>query len=142
MKLGKDPHSYANFEEAVTRNIKINVNIDFDRKIIFGSVVLSFEILKENVENILLDAKGLAIESTIDHDTNNSLLFTIPKNSNIGFCLQVPIPKKKVGEIFNLRVGFNTTEFSGGIQWFEPEQTAGKKYPFMYSQFEGKIKNV
>lgn len=138
MSLGIDPHSFANLDEVTTKKINLNLKIDFERKILFGYCDLDLQVLKDNLEKVLLDGKNISIDTITIAGKDEPLLFTIPKNTNIGFCLNVPLPKGDFskGTRFTLRIHYSTTPSSGGIQWFEPEQTRGKKYGFVYTQFE------
>jgi leukotriene-A4 hydrolase len=63
-------------------------------------------------------------------------MWTIPKAHALGHCLYVPLPegKRAKGSNLHFRVHYATTPESGGIQWLEPSQTAGKRHPFAYTQ--------
>lgn len=138
MPLGDDVHSYANFLQAKTTNISLNLRIDFTRKIFFGSVDIDFLAVEDNVEVILLDSKSLAIESVFNRETQEQLLFTMPKHhKSLGIALQIPLERKySKGSTIRLTIQYSTTLSSAGIQWFEPSQTSGKKHPFVYTQCE------
>jgi hypothetical protein len=60
------------------------------------------------------------------------LVWTIPRAHTIGQNLRIPIPEsnQKKDSVFHVRINYTTTEHSGGIQWFEPNQTVGKKKIF------------
>lgn len=74
----------------------------------------------------------------MNQEDGNELQWQIPRTYYIGFCLAITLPhdKNTQGSTVKIRVYYNTTTESGGIQWFEPQQTMGKKYPFVYTQFE------
>lgn len=134
--LGPCPHSHSNWTEAVTRHLALRLTVDFKRKIVFGHVDLTVDIIADCKE-LRLDAKNLAIERVVDAKTNAPLHFTIPVNDPVfGSALAIPLPNATKGAQFVIRVTYNTTAHSGGLQWLDPEQTGGKKHPFMYSQFE------
>lgn len=134
--LGDDVHSYSNFLQVRTTNISLNLQVDFSRKIFYGFVDFDFEVLKDDVDSVLLDAKSLAIENVTESETNSPLLWTLSKHDkSLGLCLNIPLQKKYAkGSTIKLTVCYSTTQASAGIQWFDPSQTSGKKHPFVYTQ--------
>jgi len=44
--------------------------------------------------------------------------------------------KRNKGNTVKIQISYSTTPESGGIQWFEPQQTDGKKRPYVYTQCE------
>eukprot|EP01120_Amphizonella_sp_Union-15-10_P007859 TRINITY_DN270_c0_g1_i1.p1 TRINITY_DN270_c0_g1~~TRINITY_DN270_c0_g1_i1.p1 ORF type:complete len:617 (-),score=117.27 TRINITY_DN270_c0_g1_i1:104-1954(-) len=136
--LGLDPHSYSNYKEARVKHLHLELRVDFKRKIFHGFVNLTVYLLEEANE-LLLDAKALAIEKVLDLETGSPLLWTIPKNhESLGFCVRIPLPTKNrnKGSTIKIQIHYSTTPDSGGIQWFEPQQTDGKKHPYVYTQCE------
>jgi len=139
VKLGADIHSYANFQQIRCSHLYLSLSVDFTRKIFHGYVDLDFKVLEDNVKEILLDSKNLAIERVEDRDAPDAaVLHTLPTHHPaLGIALRIPIDKevKKDSEV-HYRVYYSTTPSSAGIQWFEPAQTAGKKHPYVYTQGE------
>lgn len=139
--LGTDIHSHSNYPSISLTHLSINYDIDFNRKILFGYTDYNSQV-HEPVAFIKLDARNISIEKVLllpAQGAPTPLSFTIPIHHPIlGYCLQIPIPSEyqKKGAIFNFRVYTSTSELSSGIQWFEPGQTFGKKYPYAYTQFE------
>jgi len=144
MSLGIDPNSYANYHEIEITDLRPNLTADFARKFLYGYTDITAVTKHSNVAYLDLDMRGLAIESVQDLDVfeksppNSYLHYTIPRNHTIGAQLRIPVPadKQNKGDVVRVRVNYSTSELSGGIQWFEPNQTAGKKHPFMYTQFQ------
>ena len=139
--LGPDSHSYANFPDVSIQHLSLNYTVDFNRKILHGFTDYTAKIHVANTDKITLDFRGVAIEQVfiLENNKETKLSFTVPtEHPVLGHCLQITIPKDKqvLDSQFVFRVYSSSTEASGGIQWFEPCQTLGKKYPFMYSQFE------
>lgn len=139
--LGPDPHSYSNFHEISTEHLSINLTVDFTRRVVFGYTDYTVQVHVANTSRILLDFRGVSIEKVtlLSPNKETILPYTIPHyHKNLGHCLQVSIPTdlQHKSSKFVFRVYSSSTDLSGGIQWFEPEQTLGKQYPFMYTQFE------
>ena len=133
----KDISTFSNYEIIKQTNLEINFNVDFENKIIEGMVKIYFTSLKEG-EVIILDSNSLNIISVIDSDTGEELEFILDKKYEVDG-LGVPL---KIYKNFNkdeqivILIKYVTTKEGLSIDWLEPEQTAGKKYPFMYSQGE------
>lgn len=130
--LGLDPHSYANYEQITVTNVFPHLTVDFDRKILHGFVDLTCLVKQDGTDVLLLDTRFLSIERCVDAEDESTLLFTLPKHhKDLGICLSVPVPeaKRKAGTKVTFRIFYSTSPLSGGIQWFEPNQTSGKKHP-------------
>lgn len=57
-------------------------------------------------------------------------------NKNLGNALEVELPNVwslKRGDLFKLRVNYNTNEHTTAISWLTAEQTAGKKMPYLFT---------
>jgi len=61
-------------------------------------------------------------------------------NPNLGNALEVELPstwgKLKEGDQFKLRVHYHTNEQTTALSWLTPEQTAGGKLPYLFTQCE------
>lgn len=51
----------------------------------------------------------------------------------IGAKLTIELPTKTSGEL-KVSIAYQTSPKASGLQWLTPENTLGKKYPYMYSQ--------
>lgn len=133
-----DPHSYANFHEVIATHYALNLHTDFTRKILYGYVDISVKVVGPSANYLYLDIKALAIERVTDQKTGKDFKWTIPKNNTFGSMLDIDLPLDKMiqGTEFTVRVRYSTTPESGAIQWLEPSQTAGKRYPYCYTQCE------
>lgn len=48
--------------------------------------------------------------------------------------IQLDKAEFELNEEIKLKINYSTTQESDAVQWFNSEQTIGKKYPFMYTQ--------
>eukprot|EP00698_Gefionella_okellyi_P004917 TRINITY_DN14543_c0_g1_i2.p1 TRINITY_DN14543_c0_g1~~TRINITY_DN14543_c0_g1_i2.p1 ORF type:complete len:616 (+),score=123.69 TRINITY_DN14543_c0_g1_i2:121-1968(+) len=139
MALGPDPHSYANYNEAIVRDLSVVLRADFAAKTLNGHVDLTVETLKDGVNYVSLDNRGLAVSTVSDLETGKFIQFILPLHHEaLGAEVRIPLPagKQSKGSISKLRVEYSTSRRSDAIQWLEPEQTSGKKYPYFYTQCE------
>ena len=133
----KDISTFSNYEIIKQTNIELSFNIDFKNKIIDGIVKTYFTAITEG-EVIVLDTRALKINSIIDCDTGDELEYIIDTQyelDGIGVPLKIFKDYNKDDQ-FAILIKYSTTKDGMSIDWLEPEQTAGKIYPFMYSQGE------
>lgn len=124
-----DPHSFARPQEAVITHLNWSARIDFDNQIISGQAVFDIE-LADNAKEIIFDTKGLSIESVLVD--GNPVDFILGKEANdyMGASLSAPVTDsaKKV------TIKYATSRDAEALQWLNPEQTAGKRFPFLFTQ--------
>lgn len=137
-RLGKiDPNSYSEPEKIVLQHADINWSVDFNRKNITGGVTLKFEILaKEGVAYILLDVSEITIKSVFVQSKGGVVPCSFVVTDyveNIGSKLTINLPNVFKEEV-TLIIDYYTATTASALDWLSPEQTLGKKHPFMYSQ--------
>ncbi|MCB1023977.1 MAG: M1 family metallopeptidase [Acidobacteria bacterium] len=136
--LAKDQHSYANPEAIKVTNVDLDWDILFDERMIKGSAVLSFERGKDaGTAPLILDTRDLKIEkaetSSDGGKTYKEAKFDLADADKIlGSKLTIELPE----DADRVKVSYSTSPKASGLQWLTPEQTAGKKTPFMFSQAE------
>ncbi|MEQ1918213.1 MAG: M1 family metallopeptidase [Elusimicrobiota bacterium] len=123
-----DPHSY--FDDAQPRTVRwrLRLRADFERKVLRGEATLVFK--GEAKGTLDLDTKGLAIERVVaDHGA--PVPFELGVDEPIfGRRLRLTLPAKTK----SVTVTYETSPAAVGLQWLAPEQTEGKKLPFLFSQ--------
>jgi leukotriene-A4 hydrolase len=126
-----DPHSYADFKKARTTHLFLNLEADFENKVLKG--IAAHDIENNNASEIIFDTKGLNIEKVITDDKGSEVKFSLSEEDPIlGKALTVSItPKTSRVEIY-----YSTNPSSEAVQWLSPQQTAYKKFPFMFTQGE------
>ena len=133
----KDVNTFSNYEQITQKKLELNFNINFTEKKIYGKVKTYFTALKDG-EVIVLDTKALIINSIIDSDTGDELDYILDTQYELassGIPLKIYKEYNK-DDIISLLISFTTTEKGTSVQWLNPEQTSGKKYPYMYTQGE------
>ncbi|MHC9510745.1 M1 family metallopeptidase [Kangiella sp. M94] len=128
-----DDHTYGNLHEVDLKHLDLNLTVDFEAKSLKGYVDLSFDRLKEDVSELILDTRDIDI-SKVELSQNDQWIageFDLAKKDEVmGSKLTVNL-KEGVNKV---RVHYATQPQASGLQWLTPEQTDGKKHPFMYSQ--------
>ncbi|KNC87123.1 hypothetical protein SARC_00746 [Sphaeroforma arctica JP610] len=135
MELGPDPHSFANFKHAKTTQIDLVLNCDFEAKEFHGHVDITVDLLQDT-DVVLLDISGLKIQECSEADSGKKLDYSTATQAYCGSCLEVKLPPNACtkGSQAKVRVKYNTTAQSSGIQWLSPSQTKGGDQPFCFTQ--------
>ncbi|MBS2022300.1 MAG: M1 family metallopeptidase [Deltaproteobacteria bacterium] len=127
-----DPHSYADLTQARTGRVELDLLVDFATRTLAGTASLVFTAPAAGGP-IDLDTRGLAITRVTDLG-QQLLPFTLhPLEAGAEFLgqrLTVDAPAGTRGLI----VTYRTSPDASALQWLNPEQTAGKKLPFLFSQ--------
>ena len=130
----KELNTFSNYDIIFQTNINVHFIVDFDNKKVDGKVTISFKALEDG-EVIILDTKSLIIK-TIKDNTGNELDFKLDNYYRLeshGVPLKIYKEYSK-DDTFDITIEYSTTKDCMAIDWLEPEQTSGGKYPFMYSQ--------
>jgi leukotriene-A4 hydrolase len=130
----KELNTFSNYDIIFQTNINVHFIVDFDNKKVDGEVTISFKALDDG-EVIILDTKSLIIKNVKD-STGNALDFKLDNYYRLeshGVPLKIYKEYSK-DDTFDITIEYSTTKDCMAIDWLEPEQTSGGKYPFMYSQ--------
>ncbi|XP_014207128.1 leukotriene A-4 hydrolase [Copidosoma floridanum] len=134
-----DPNSFSRPDLAVVTHIHLNVKVNFTRKMFEGSVILDVE-KKGDTNVLILDVRGLVILSITNIFDGSRLDYCIEKGVDYGSKLSVELPDDPIiddGKIsYKIKIDYRTSQDSTAIQWLNPEQTAGGKHPYLFSQCE------
>ena len=125
----KDAASYARPLEARVHHVALNLTVDFDAKRIGGTATLDID-RKPNAREIILDDKDLEIESITDGGKQPLQYKVGAADPKLGAPLAITLgPDTK-----RLIIKYKSAPDAGALQWLTPEQTAGKKKPYLFSQ--------
>jgi leukotriene A-4 hydrolase/aminopeptidase len=126
---GTDYHSFANPDEIRVTHIDLDLTADFDVKELIGQATLSFERQDPSYNTLVLDTRALTITSVTSNDA--PVKFDLkPADVDLGSALEITLPANAT----SVTVTYHTSPEASGVQWLTPAQTAGKKYPFLFTQ--------
>ncbi|KAL6929980.1 hypothetical protein ACO0SA_001387 [Hanseniaspora valbyensis] len=145
----KEPSTLSNFFQLDIENIDLNLNINFDEKILSGFTTLTFtkkNNLNEDIKSIDLDTSFLNIfdcfinDKNVPHFVVNS---RSGKNGALGSKLTVPLIQNGDDEFFklvnsgakiDLKIKYSTTDKCTALIWLDSEQSGDT--PYVYAQLE------
>jgi leukotriene-A4 hydrolase len=137
MSSVKDVHSYSNPQEIRVRRLDLDLTVDFPAKVLRGTATLGFERLAQGSRApLVLDTRALVIskvEASGDGKTFTETQFALgPTDAVLGAPLTIQLP----ADADRVRINYETSPGASGLQWLDPQQTAGKRYPFIFTQSE------
>jgi len=125
----RDSASYARPLEARVYHVALDLNVDFEAKRIGGVATLDID-RKPDAREIILDDKGLEI-SSISDGSGQPLEYKVgAADPKLGSPLAVALRP----DTNRLIIKYKSAPDAGALQWLTPEQTAGKKKPYLFSQ--------
>lgn len=134
----RDPHSYADLQQFRVRHVDLDLNVDFGRTVLNGSATLKVERIDADARELVLDTDGLTIRKVelLRGEKPIELTFKLGERDEVrGTPLTIAMPAAcKCAPTEDVRIAYETAPQASGLQWLKPEQTAGKRLPFLYSQ--------
>ncbi|GJL92249.1 M1 family metallopeptidase [Hyphococcus sp.] len=131
----RDYFTYSNYNDIRVTHVDLDLAVDFETHMISGEATLDFERLAEGVNALVLDANDLdvkTVEAHVDGDWLTAGYKMGPDDETMGSRFEITLPEGAD----QVRVTYVTSPQAEGIQWLAPEQTAGKEYPFLFTQFQ------
>jgi leukotriene-A4 hydrolase len=123
-----DPHSYGDGDQPRTRRLDLAFDVDFARQALVGRA--SLDLGGPSRGPLDLDTKGLTVHAARTED-GRAVPFTLDAEEPIlGRRLRLELP----AGTRRLEIAYETAPDAVGLQWLAPEQTEGKRHPFLFSQ--------
>jgi leukotriene-A4 hydrolase len=128
----KDTHTFAKPSEAVVKHLNLDVKVDFDTQTISGKASWTIDNISKGNE-IIFDENTLEISKVTLGDDENETKFSLGDEVEFhGKPLKITIEPTTT----KVNIYYKTTKDAVALQWLKPEQTADKKFPFLFSQGE------
>lgn len=126
-----DKHSASNVMDVFTTHLHLSLEVNFDEKRLKGFAVHTISNVSET-DLMIFDIHGLEIEK-VELDGGEPAVFKLGEfDELLGQSLTVSIkPETKKVTIY-----YATSPNSNALQWLDPQQTAGKKEPYLFTQGE------
>ena len=123
-------HSFARPSEAVVKHLEIDLTVDFRNKRLAGRVGAYIQ-NKTGTDKLYLDTRDLIIKRITLDEKGPAATYRLGEPVPfIGRPLIIDIlPETKL-----VNIHYETSPNAAALQWLSPEQTAGKKMPFLFTQ--------
>ena len=129
----EDRFTQSNYSDVQLSHIDLDLDVNFFAKILDGIATLDFERVKDGSDTLVLDTKGLLIKAVSievgdEWETADWSLGQEDPMQGKALSIDIGQTAKRV------KIVYSTSPDAEGLQWLTPEQTAGKKEPFLFSQ--------
>jgi aminopeptidase N len=124
-----DPHSFSVPSKARVTHLHWNANIDFTRKVIEATATWDIQV-SPGEQEIVFDTKGLSIKNVSLDDGTQTEFSLDSADVLLGEALRIQLDNKTK----SISIEYETQPGAEAVQWLEPQQTAGKEKPFLFTQ--------
>ena len=130
-----DKFTYANYTQVRVTHLDLDLDVDFEAKVLRGTATLDFERIDRAATELVLDTKGLTILNIAfpDGDPSQPVSFDFDAQTPdpvLGARLSIPL----LPNTDRVEITYETSPEAEGLQWLSPAQTAGKTQPYLFSQ--------
>ncbi len=123
-----DPHSYTDIDQGVITNLDLRIKVDFDKRQLEGTAILKLDNAHKGILD--LDTRDLTINE-IQLDNGEQLKWDLKQREGfMGSLLRIELPQ----DCKEIIIQYHTSSQSEALLWLNPQQTAGKTYPYLFSQ--------
>ncbi len=126
----EDPHSFAQPSIAYVEHLDLDLKVDFEKQKLTGKASWTIN-NKAKANEIIFDNSKLSVSKvTLGTDEKETTFTFGPETEFLGRALKVAIsPETKLVNIY-----YTTDKDASALQWLNPQQTAGKKKPYLFTQ--------
>lgn len=125
-----DVHSFARPGTAVVKHLDLNIAVNFGNRIISGTAAWEIETPGKDAAEIIFDTQGLEIEKVSYGDGSPAEFALGNEEPYLGRPLTVQL-KKNTKKVV---IQYVTSPQAAALQWLDAQQTAGKEYPYLFTQ--------
>jgi aminopeptidase N len=130
----KDAHSFANIEQVHTRQLSLDLNVDFILQQLHGYAEHELSRLDPTATQFVVDTRALIIEKVLQQSTRGTWQAASFKLGAEDPITGQPLTIDILPSTTHVRIYYRTTAASSGLQWLSSAQTSEKQQPFLFSQ--------
>lgn len=133
-----DPATQSSYLSVRTTNLHLEWEIDWDTRLIAGSVTHSLSALHDDLSEVVFDTSYLKVSDVSLVKPGTPLKWELkPRHHVLGSALHVQLPSAhtlKKDQSLEIKIAYSTTDKCTALGWLEANQTASGNHPFLYSQ--------
>ena len=139
---GRDHHSFAEPGRFRVEHVDLALEADFASRRLSGAVDLTVRRLDPAAHELVLDTRDLVVRAVWLVGAGGALdpLSFTPglRDPVLGSPLRIDVRNAGTADAatFRVRISYQTRPEATGLQWLEARQTAGRRWPFLYTQSE------
>jgi leukotriene-A4 hydrolase len=126
----EDPHSFAQPSIAYVEHLDLDLNVDFEQQRLTGKASWTINNKAKANEIIFDDSKLNISRITLGTDERETSYVYGPTVEYLGRALKVAI----TADTKLINIYYTTDKEASALQWLNPQQTAGKKRPYLFTQ--------
>ncbi|MEO7647460.1 MAG: M1 family aminopeptidase/hydrolase, partial [Gemmatimonadaceae bacterium] len=134
--LPHDVHSYGQPDSVRVTHVSLDLTPDFAAKRLRGTARLAIT-RAANADSVVLDVRDLTI-TRVTSSRGDTLGFKIGATKEfLGAPLAIALPARDTSaqsQADTIVIEYETAPTAAAVQWLTPQQTAGKKLPFLFTQ--------
>eukprot|EP00878_Enallax_costatus_P024387 GHUV01026023.1.p1 GENE.GHUV01026023.1~~GHUV01026023.1.p1 ORF type:complete len:510 (+),score=124.28 GHUV01026023.1:209-1738(+) len=136
MAVRPDYSSFANSQDVLVRHSHFELDVNFNTKVLEGFVHVHIEAVSDGPKELVLDTRDLTLHGVTLQSTGEKLKYKLgEKHKALGSPLHIELPSGfSTGSKLNLGIRFSCSPQSTALQYLDPEQTAGGKHPYLFTQ--------
>jgi aminopeptidase N len=127
----RDPHSFSRPAEVAVEHLKLDLTVDFSKKVLTGRASLRLK-NKTGADRLFLDSRDLDIWRVLLDGATEAKFTLHDAQPIVGSALEIEITPATQW----VSIDYSTRPEAAALQWLDPPQTAGKRLPFLLSQSE------
>jgi aminopeptidase N len=122
-----DPHSYSDLSQGRIKHIIMQIGVDFQTRTL--RIQAHYQLAAPVTGSLFLDSRALDITSI--HSASGPIRYQKDAQDPI---LGERLHLQNLDDVSAFTIELTTSPDATALQWLEPKQTAGGKFPFLYSQ--------
>lgn len=133
----KDRHSYANSNQVRAPHLHLDLTVDFEAKQLRGFAEYTLEYIDKTANYFIVDSYDLDIqkvETKANGDWHEGSFRLGEKDHVLGAPLTIALVQDDQHRATKVRIHYASSPSAMGLDWVEPQGTAGGEHPYLYSQ--------
>lgn len=132
-----DRHSFANSNQVRAPHLHLDLEVDFDAKQLRGYAEYTLEYIDQSANYFVVDTYDLSIdkvETKAGGEWAEGSFRLGEKDHVLGQSLTIALVQDDEQRAEKVRIHYASSPEATGLDWVEPEGTAGGEHPYLYSQ--------